>query len=96
MTLRALAFALVLSASAAASAQSVGDAPEDRATAFRAVSGAEAESVPGGALLVGAYGLVWTFTLLYVLRLGGLSRRTAQEITRLERAVAEAERRDRA
>jgi hypothetical protein len=92
----ALAFGLALSAVAPAAAQpadgaTAGATPDDRATSFRAVSGAEAESVPGGALLVGAYGLVWAFTLLYVLRLAGLSRRTAQDLTRLERTLAEAE-----
>ncbi len=92
----ALAFGLALSAAAPAAAQpadgaTAGATPDDRATSFRAVSGAEAESVPGGALLVGAYGLVWAFMLLYVLHLAGLSRRTSQDLTRLERTLAEAE-----
>jgi hypothetical protein len=100
MKLRIMAFALALAAAtpllAAAQGAEAGATPDDRATSFRAVTGAEAESVPGGPLLIGAYGLVWCFTLLYVLRLAGLSRRTSVEITRLERILSEAEQRERA
>lgn len=92
-TLRALLLVLFISAPGLVSAQGAeaGDAPEDRATAFRAVTGAEQESVPGGKLLVGAYGLVFGFTLLYVVRLGALSRNTDERIARLESLLAQAD-----
>ncbi len=90
--LRALCLAFLLSAPGLASAQEpeTGETPGDRATAFRAMTGAEKESVPGGSLLVGAYGLVFGFTLLYVIRLGALSRGTDERIARLEKLLAEA------
>ena len=48
------------------------------------MTGAEQEQVPGGALLVGAYGLVFGLTLLYVVRLAALARGTDARLARLE------------
>ena len=64
------------------------DPAQDRATEFVAVDGAVAEDVPGGPLLVGAYGLVLLVVLGYVLRLGFLQAGTARDLDRLEKTVA--------
>ena len=71
----------------AASAQTRDDPGTDRATEFRAVQGAVREDVPGGPLLVAAYGVAWTVVLLYVLRLGLLHTGLRKDIDRLEQAV---------
>lgn len=65
------------------------DPAESRSTAFRAVSGPQTEDVPGGALLVGAYALVWILMLAFVVRLGFLHARTAREIEVLRRRLEE-------
>ncbi|MFW6049666.1 MAG: hypothetical protein ACODAU_00750 [Myxococcota bacterium] len=65
------------------------DPAESRAAEFRAVRGAEAEQVPGGPLLIGAYALVWALLLLFVVRLGLLQARTARDVQRLERRLQE-------
>ena len=67
------------------------DAESDRAQSFRAMTGPATEDVPGGALLVGAYGLVWLFLLLLVLRIWSVSRGVGAEIERLENTLAENE-----
>ena len=91
--LRTLGLVAFLSTPGIAAAQGAeaGETPDDRATAFRAMTGAEQESVPGGALLVGAYGLVFGFTLLYVIRLAAFSRGTDARIARLEERLAQVE-----
>jgi len=63
------------------------DPAEDRATAFRAMSGADMEQMPGGPLFAGAYAIVFFALLLYLLRLGGLHRGTQSEIERLRRTI---------
>ncbi|MBC7172646.1 MAG: hypothetical protein H5U40_09480 [Polyangiaceae bacterium] len=88
-TLRILCLAAALVAPGIASAQEPGATPEDRSTTFRAVSGPEQESVPGGGLLVGAYGLVFGLTLLYVIRLARFARGNDERIARLEALLAE-------
>lgn len=95
LSIRSLVLAVALSLPGVAAAQGAeaGDSPDDRATAFRAVTGAEQEQVPGGALLVGAYGLVFGLTLLYVIRLAALARGTDARIARLEGRLEEVERR---
>lgn len=67
------------------------DPAEERATAFRAVEGPQTEDVPGGALLIGAYALVWVLVLLYVLRLGSMQAGLAREVDRLERSLGAGE-----
>jgi hypothetical protein len=76
----------VSTASAQDEAQ-VEDPQDDRATAFRAVRGPEAEQVPGGALLLAAYALVWVLLLLFVLRLAYLYAKTRRELDALERRL---------
>jgi len=67
------------------------DPAEDRAATFQRVEGPVTEDVPGGPLLIGAYGIIWLLIMLYVLRIGLLQARTARDVTRLERSVAAAE-----
>lgn len=75
----------------AASAQSdEGDAQgasEERAAQFVGVRGPDAERVPGGALLITAYAVVWLLLFLYLLRMRSLQRQTAAELERLSSEV---------
>ena len=88
------AFTLVVGAGfvSAASAQEP-DAAEDRAMAFEAADGAQTENIPGGGLLIGAYGIVWLVVLGYVLSLGYRQARTRDDIERLRRDLASAKQR---
>ena len=63
------------------------DASESRASAFRAVTGPNVERVPGGTLLVAAYGIVLLVLLGYVYRLGALHARTTRDLARIEKSV---------
>ena len=76
---------------AKASAQESADEEDpgaSRATAFRSVSGPQVESIPGGVLLVSAYGAIWVLVLLFIVRLGRIQARAARDIERLERSLA--------
>ena len=84
----ALASALWLFAPSASAQQP--DAAEDRAQSFQAVQGAIKEDVPGGPLLVYAYGLIWLLLLLYVIRLARLQQHNQREIERLSKVLAKA------
>jgi CcmD family protein len=64
------------------------DAAEQRAQSFQAVQGAVREDVPGGPLLVAAYGAIWVLMLLYVVRLVRLQQRAQSDVARLERVLA--------
>jgi CcmD family protein len=79
--------ALPARASAQAS-DAVVDAADERATAFRAVQGPSQESVPGGALFVAGYAMVWLLVFGYVIRLHRMSIRASREIHEL-RALAQ-------
>ena len=59
------------------------DAAEERAAQFVGVRGPEAESVSGGALLLSAYAVVWALLFLFLMRMRGLQRQTAEELERL-------------
>jgi CcmD family protein len=63
------------------------DASEERATQFKGVRGPEAESVPGGALMLGAYAIVWILLFLFLMRIRGLQRQTAEELERLSAEI---------
>lgn len=63
------------------------DPAASRATEFRAVRGAEAEQVPGGTLMVVAYGLVWAFLMLFVVRMALLHRRVTSDLRTLESLI---------
>jgi len=66
-------------------------AADARASSFRAVEGSDAEQVPGGSLLIGAYGVMWLFVFGYVWRLQKIHGQTREDIRRLELALAGAE-----
>jgi CcmD family protein len=91
--LAALAFVLALGAGAAAAQEDPNggtkqSAAQSRSAQFRAVRGAVRENVPGGPLLVAAYGVAWVLVLGYVIRLGVMHSRTARDLERLEKSVA--------
>ena len=60
---------------------------EERATQFVGVRGADAERIPGGALLLGAYAIVWVLLLIYLFRMRRLQRQTADELERLSAEI---------
>lgn len=72
---------------ASAAAETKEDAAEERAAQFVGVRGPEAESVPGGALMLGAYAIVWALLFLYLMRMRGLQRNTAEELERLSAEI---------
>jgi hypothetical protein len=63
------------------------DAAESRSATFQAVTGAQQEDVPGGPLLVAAYGAVLVLVLGYVLYLGSLTAGASRDLERLERSI---------
>jgi len=67
------------------------DAATERATQFVGVEGPEAESVPGGALMLAAYAIVWVLLFLFLLRIRGLQRQTAEELERLSAQIRASE-----
>jgi hypothetical protein len=60
----------------------------DRATSFQAVSGAVHEDVPGGTLLVAAYGVVLAVLVLYVVYLTMMQQGARKDLARLEQVLA--------
>ena len=65
-----------------------GETPaDDRAAQFVGVTGPEAESVPGGTLLLAAYAVVWVLLFVFLLRMRGLQRQTARDLERLSADV---------
>jgi CcmD family protein len=80
--------AMLLGSSALALAQDA--AKNDRATSFEAVSGAVKEDVPGGPLLIAAYGLIWLAVFAYVFRLVRLQRGADENLARLQQDLAKA------
>ena len=76
---------------AATNAKVQEDAADKRATQFVGVRGPEAESIPGGALLLAAYAVVWALLFLFLMRLRGLQRQTAEELERLSAEIRASE-----
>ncbi len=75
---------VLLCACFAAPALAQEDAAAARSTAFQAVEGARPEdNVPGGKLMISAYGVVMVLLVGYVLRLGLLQRKTSADVERL-------------
>ena len=62
-------------------------AAEERATQFVGVEGPDAESIPGGALMLAAYAIVWALLFLFLMRMRGLQRQTAEELERLSAQI---------
>ena len=67
--------------------EAAGDAAESRSATFQAVTGGQGEDVPGGPLLVAAYGAVLALVLGYVLYLGRLTAGASRDLDRLEGAL---------
>ncbi len=91
--LRAIALSLALVAAAPAGAVLAQDdqaeaAASSRSAAFEAARGAQVEQVPGGALMVAAYGVVWLVLLGYVVSLGFRQARLARDVARLEQDLS--------
>ena len=64
---------------------------EERATQFVGVTGPEAESVPGGTLLLAAYAVIWVLLFLFLMRMRSLQRQTAEELERLSAEIRASE-----
>lgn len=64
---------------------------EERAAQFVGVEGPEAESVPGGALLLAAYAIVWVLLFLFLIRMRRLQSATAEELERLSAEIRASE-----
>ena len=65
----------------------VAEGTTGRETEFVAMTGPARESVPGGALLVSAYAVIWLILCAYVGRLALLQSSTSKELARLEAAL---------
>ena len=89
---RAFALCVWLAAGSALAQDAADDTNGNRAQTFQAVEGAVKEDVPGGPLLVGAYGLIWLVVFGYLVRLVRLQARTEAEVSRLDKALAEGDR----
>lgn len=63
------------------------DPADERATQFVGVRGPDAENVPGGALLLAAYAIVWVLLFVFLLRIRGLQKQTADELERLSAEI---------
>lgn len=63
------------------------DAAEERSQSFQAVKGAVQEDVPGGPLLVYAYGFILLILVGYLVRLVRLQQRSEREIARLSQQL---------
>ena len=68
---------------AVAVAQDEEDPAAARQTVYRAVDGPQMEDVPGGALLVAAYGAAWVLSLGFMWRVGRLHVQNARELADL-------------
>lgn len=65
------------------------DPASQRGAAFERVTGATRENVPGGKLLVIAYGVVWVTVFGYVIAQWRRQSRVRDDLTRLEKALEE-------
>jgi hypothetical protein len=84
----ALLAGLCIGLSSAGASVRAQTADEERSQAFKPVEGAIKEDVPGGPLLIAAYGSLWLFLLGYGFRLIRLQQRAEADVQRLERALA--------
>lgn len=71
----------------AAAEQVAEDPADERAAQFVGVRGPDAEQVPGGALLLAAYAVVWVLLFVFLLRMRRLQRQTADELQRLSAEI---------
>ncbi len=80
--------AVVAIALTVSTAEAQENEPGDRSAAFRSVTGPDAEQVPGGTLLLIAYGAVWVLMAGYLWRLGGMHRDNERDIEHLRKSFA--------
>lgn len=73
-----------------ASVANAQDAAEERSQSFKAVTGAVKEDVPGGPLLVYAYGFILLLLVGYLVRLVRLQQRSERELARLAQQLNKA------
>ena len=73
----------VAGASSLALAQDEPDPAEERAQSFEAAEGAQTENIPGGMLMVVAYGAILLLVLGYVGSLAMRQAKTQEELERL-------------
>lgn len=78
-----LALGLALAAPAAVALAQDEDPAASRSATFEAAEGPQAEQVPGGTLLVVAYGIIWLLVFGFVASVALRQTRTAREIARL-------------
>jgi CcmD family protein len=71
--------------------QAVETPSEERAAQFVGVTGPDAESVPGGALMLAAYAIVWVLLFLFLVRMRRLQSQTAEELERLSAEIRASE-----
>jgi CcmD family protein len=90
-TLLAVPVASAEEAPASAEAAADETPAEERATQFVGVTGPDAESVPGGALLLAAYAVVWVLLFLFLVRMRRLQSQTAEELERLSAEIRASE-----
>ncbi len=83
--LRLLPYVAILALALPAAADE--DPAESRSAAFQAMDGARGEQVPGGPLLVTAYGTVMVLLVGCVARLGLMQRKTTADVARLSAAL---------
>lgn len=86
--MKRFAFVLfVLAALAAPAAAQEEDDGSGRSESFQAAEGPNTENIPGGALMIGAYGTAFALVLGYVVSLGFRQSATAQEIASLKEEI---------
>jgi hypothetical protein len=91
--LRALLLGWALTLALLASPALAQDAQNDRAQTFEAVSGGVKEDVPGGPLVLIAYGLIWLAVFGFVLRIVRLQRGADENLARLQQDLEKAAKR---
>lgn len=87
---RGLVLGLLLSFALPLGAALAEEEPADRAASFKAVTGSGKEDVPGGALMVSAYALIWVALLVYVYRLVRLHKNVDENLARLQQDLSKA------
>ena len=87
--IRSMLLALTLSTLASIAFAQEQTPAQERTTVYRAVEGPQTEDVPGGALLLGAYGAAWALVLLFVWRLGKIHAQNAADLAELRRGRKE-------
>ena len=78
---------LTLSLLAAPAAAQDEDPGASRSETFEAAEGPNTENIPGGALMIGAYGAMFVLLLGYVVSIGYRQTQTARELSSLKAEI---------